>query len=139
MIVEEELEAPEPEATEPEATEPELQELPELKNVVLFHCLPAYIRQEKDDLYDEVMNQVKYGEKFIFPAVILENIDLSMKFWTTDPHSKIAKRSVVFPFKYKDGPHLKEFRWWQVVGKEEKELGYIFEAIPSTFQPEFSD
>jgi len=120
--------------------EPKIQEeLPELKNVILFHCLPARVKQTYDDLYGENIEKVEYGKKFIFPGIILANVDLMMRFWTSDPHSQIGKQSIVFPYRYKDGPKLKEFRWWRITQKIPKEVGFIFEGIPSSFQPDFSD
>jgi hypothetical protein len=118
--------------------QPEIPELPELKNVVLFHCLPIQPRSH-DSMYEEDMGPITYGEKFVFPGVLLANIDLKMQFWTTDPNSQINVQSIVYPFMYKDGPKLNEFRWWVVSTKIPKSVGYVFESVPSTFQPDFSD
>jgi hypothetical protein len=130
---------PMPEAAiEPEKRQPEIPELPELKNVVLFHCLPVQQRTH-DSMYGEEVGPITYGEKFIFPGVLLANIDLKMQFWTTDPNSQITTQSIIYPFRYKDGPPLNEFRWWLVTGKTNKSVGYVFDAVPSKYQPDFSD
>jgi len=130
---------PEPSpAYDPPSPQPEIPELPELKNVVLFHCLPIQPRSH-DSMYEEDTGPITYGEKFVFPGVMLANIDLKMQFWTTDPNSQIAVQSIVYPFRYKDGPKLNEFRWWVISAKTPKSVGYVFEGVPSTFQPDFSD
>jgi hypothetical protein len=113
--------------------------IPKLKYVVLFHCLPVRVRYTRDELYDEDIPTLEYGEKFIFPGVILDSNDFAIQFWTTDPNNQIKERAIVYPFRYRKGPALKEFRWWKIDSKTKKDPGYTFEGIVSDFQPDFSD
>jgi len=122
--------------------------LPLLKVKVLMHCLPVKIRENKDKFYGESWQTIKYGEKFIFPSVMISNNDLQMEFWTSDPKNQILEKSIVYPFSYEiynqeidsyDRVPFDEYRWWKVVKKEEKEGGYLFTTAPSQDHPDFSD
>jgi len=113
--------------------------IPKLKYIVLFHCLPVKVRYTHDDLYDEHIPTLEYGKKFIFPGVILDSTDFVIQFWTTDPNDQIKERAIVYPFRYKKGPPLKEFRWWKIASKTKKDPGYVFEGVISEYQPDFSD
>ena len=125
--------------TEAETEEKLAFTIPKLKYIVLFHCLPAKVRYTRDELYDEDIPTLEYGEKLIFPGVILDSNDFMIQFWTTDPHDQIKERAIIYPFRYKKGPSLKEFRWWKIKSKTKKDPGYIFEGVASDFQPDFSD
>ena len=140
-IIETEQEVAEQEVTEQEVTEPEKPETPKipLDFSVLFHCLPAVIRQHRDSLYGDQFARLSYGKKFIFQGVVLDSEDLVIRFWTTDPNHQITEKSIVFPYQYENGIPYDEYRWWQVQSLTPKTGGYIFEAIPSSTQPDFSD
>lgn len=121
---------------------------PILKVKVLMHCLPAKISSHKDLLYGDSWQRITYGNKFIFPAVMISNNDLQMQFWTSDPNNKVTEKSIVFPFSYEiynqntqeyDRIPFDEHRWWKVSIKEEKEGGYLVSTIPSEDHPDFSD
>lgn len=123
-------------------------ELPPIKYKVLMHCLPAEKKIYQDSLYGESWSKITYKEKFIFPAVIISNEDLFMSFWSTDPKQKITEGSIVYPFVYEvyneqtesyNKVPYNEHRWWKIVEKETKDVGWIYKAIPSDNQPDFSD
>jgi hypothetical protein len=104
--------------------------LPVIKNKVIIHCLPASTKEHFDDFYGEHYNKISYGDKFSFEAVIVENEDLAMTFWTTT--DKVTPASVVYP-------QVGEKRWWRVQTKIEKSGGYLIYAIISDIQPDFSN
>jgi hypothetical protein len=122
--------------------------MPLIKHKVLSYCLPAITKNYKDNLYGESWSKLKYGKKFIFPFVMIENQDLTIQFWTSDPNQQITENSIVYPFSYEiynsntnsyDRVPYDEYRWWEISKKEIKNGGWIFEAIPSKNQPDFSD
>ena len=91
------------------------------------YCLPAKLRTVRDSLYDEQFYTVDYGDPFSFEAVIVEEDDLGMKFWST---VDMERGSVVFPkTTYK--------RWWKVVSSEKRSGGSVYSCSPSDFQPHF--
>lgn len=123
-------------------------ELPKIKYKVLAHCLPAEIKNYKDEFYGESWQKTTYSKKFIFPLVIISNNDLVLEFWTSDPENKINKNSIIYPFSYEvynektssyDKVPYDEYRWWKVIEKKEKDKGYIISSIPSQDHPDFSD
>ena len=124
-------------------------DFPILKYKTMMHCLPAKIIEREDEFYGEKRQKIIYGKKFIFPSVLLENDDLQIQFWTSDPKDQIKEKSIVFPFAYEvfnnetssyDRVPYDEHRWWIINKKEKKEEGgWIFAAIPSITQPDFSD
>jgi hypothetical protein len=123
-------------------------EMPLIKHKVLSYCLPAVVKNYKDNFYGESWSKIKYGKKFIFPFVMIENQDLFIQFWTSDPNKQITEKSIIYPFSYEiynfnsstyDRVPYDEYRWWQISKKEFKDGGWLFEATPSKDQPDFSD
>lgn len=123
-------------------------QMPLIKHKVLSYCLPATIKNYKDKLYGESWSKIKYGKKFIFPFVMIENQDLFIQFWTSDPNQQIPENSIVYPFNYEiynsntnsyDRVPYDEYRWWEIDKKESKNGGWLFHAVPSNNQPDFSD
>ena len=123
-------------------------DLPYIKYKVLSYCLPAKIEHKTDDLYGDSWTRVKYGNKIVFPLIMIESTDFSIEFWTSDPNSQITEKSIIYPFAYEvhntstdsyDKVPYSEYRWWKVDHKEQKEGGWLFRAIPSDTQPDFSN
>ena len=123
-------------------------DLPFIKYKVLIHCLPAQNKNYSDSFYVENWSKITYKKKFIFPAIIISNEDLILEFWSTDPENKITEKSIIFPFAYEvyneeslsyDRVPYDQHRWWLISSKERKESGWLFSAIPSADQPDFSD
>ena len=124
-------------------------DFPILRYKTMMHCLPAKIINKEDEFYGDKRQKIIYGKKFVFPSVLLENDDLQIQFWTSDPNNQIGEKSIVFPFAYEvynnqtssyDRVPFDEHRWWIINKKEKKEEGgWIFFAIPSLNQPDFSD
>jgi len=114
---------------------------------VLCHCLPVKIEMKIDELYGETRKRFKYGEKFIFPCVIIEASDLYFEIWTNDPKNQVLEKSIIYPFVYEvynkttkkyDKVPYDDCRWWKVTSREPKENGWLIKAIPSDTQPDFS-
>ena len=105
-----------------------------LKNLVMMHCLPVVTKETKDELYNET-RKATYGEKITFECVIVKRDDLCLMFWT---NVDVAKNSIVYPSKYRDGVKFGEYRWWKINDYEEKAGGFLIQAIPSDYQPDFT-
>jgi len=123
-------------------------EMPLIRHKVLAYCLPAKTKKYSDNFYGEFYTKTKFGKKFIFPFVMIESRDLFIQFWTSDPNKQIEEKSIVYPFSYEiynsasetyDRVPYDEYRWWEISKKEFKDGGWLFEAIPSSNQPDFSD
>lgn len=123
-------------------------EMPLIRHKILAYCLPAKTKQYTDKFYGEFYTKTKFGKKFIFPFVMIENQDLFIQFWTSDPNKQIEEKSIVYPFAYEiynpntetyDKVPYDEYRWWEISKREFKDGGWLFEATPSSNQPDFSD
>lgn len=132
---------------EPPRQEPKEFDLPYIKYKVLCYCLPAITKVHTDRLYGESWQRVTYGDKFVFPCVVMTSTDISLEFWTSDPRTQIEDKSIIYPFSYEvhnassnsyDKVPYDEYRWWKVSRKEPKEGGWLFHCIPSQDQPDFS-
>lgn len=95
---------------------------------IFFHCLPAQIREKKDHLYGESYQTIQYGNPWSFEAVIIEENDLELVFWTDV--NEITLGSVVYP-------KMNSKRWWRVQNIEEKTQGWLISATLSDYQPSF--
>jgi hypothetical protein len=89
-------------------------------------CLPAL--ENVDEVYDEVRG-VRYGSKFIFRGQIVHENDFSIAFWTQT--EGIGRDSIIYPKNMAK-------RWWKVLDNEPKGPGYVYSAMPSDIQPDFS-
>jgi hypothetical protein len=90
-------------------------------------CLPVDIIESRDDLYGEVKQKVIYGEVCTIEIVVLEQTDLTFRFWTTH---KINKGSIIYP-------KNKDKRWWKVSEYTDAPKGFMYLALPSPFTPSF--
>lgn len=90
-------------------------------------CLPVDIIENKDDLYGEIKQKVIYGEVFTIEIVVLEQADLTFRFWTTH---KINKGSIIYP-------KNKDKRWWKVAEITDAPKGFMYLGLPSSFTPSF--
>lgn len=124
-------------------------DLPHIKHKVLSYCLPAKVERKTDKLYGESWMKVSYGKKIVFPSVMTDVTDFRIEFWTSDPNEQITEKSIIYPFVYEvynaetgsyDRVPYDEYRWWKVSEKEKiSEGGWLFRAVPSDTQPDFSD
>lgn len=136
-------------AIEEPPPEPKEFDLPHIKHKVLSYCLPAKVHNKTDKFYGESWMRITYGEKIIFPSVMVESTDLQIQFWSSDPNGKITEKSVIYPFAYEiynketdsyDRVPYDEYRWWKISEKNKvEEGGWLFTAVPSDVQPDFSD
>jgi len=123
-------------------------DLPFIKYKVLCHCLPAKTQARSDPLYGESWSRVSYGNKFVFPCIVMSSGDLIFEFWTSDPNEQIEEKSIVYPFSYEvhnsetnqyDRVPYDDYRGWRVSKREPREGGWLLSASPSDHQPDFSD
>jgi hypothetical protein len=95
-------------------------------------CLPCLeIIENTDPLYNETTSRIKYGDKFVFRARILELEDLHIKF-LTNLGDKIPAESVIFP-------KMRNRRWWRVQESQEVKGFNLCIGIISDYQPSFVD
>jgi len=131
FVTELEESKPEPIVEKPVVVLPDLQQEKEQEKKPIFHCLPAVIHRHRDVLYGETYSTVKYDTPFSFEAYVIEQSDLILQFWTSGlVADKINEGSVIYP-------KIMEKRWWKVTAKTEKSGGWLYQAIPSEFQPKF--
>lgn len=97
--------------------------------MITFLCLPAALNTFQDDLYDEKVVRVAFGNKYKFVGVIINDTDLMMQFWT---RVDIPEFSIVYP-------QLKTKRWWRITTRSPKSGGYIYDCVSSDLNPDFSD
>lgn len=93
-----------------------------------FYCAPVHQVTMSDDLYGTEYKMNRYGEKFIFDAVVIDENDLEIVYWCV---KKMTVGSVIMPKK-------RESRWWRVEEVEPKSGGFITKALPSDVNPDFS-
>jgi hypothetical protein len=94
----------------------------------ILNCLPATVSEKLDDLYGDKSVKVTYGAKFTFEAVILDESDMNLVFWT---HlDKINKFTILYP-------KNKEKRWWQVESTKKAPEGNFIKCFPSYSHPNF--
>lgn len=120
--------------------EPAPSQVPEsvLKNAMLFWCMPASIKEVIDDLYGDKYSEVRYGKKFTFEAILVEQTDMMIQFWTTV--RQVTKGSVVYPSRYIHiSKEYDDVRWWKVSSITEKSKGLLIQAIPTEINPDFGN
>jgi hypothetical protein len=122
-------EEPKPIPETPTVTHLESEEESKPENSVKIYCLPAYYETHKDELYDETSVVLKYGSKFLFDGVILEQNDFSITLWANIEN--IEKKSIIYPKTH-------DKRWWKIIRKEEKSIGHIYVGTPSDIHPDFT-
>lgn len=92
-------------------------------------CLPAQVREQVDKLYGQKFQRIKYGKKFMFEALVMEEDDLYMVLWTNT--RAVTEGSVIFP-------RNQDKRWWRINEIIDKDGGYAIMAVACEFTPEFS-
>lgn len=114
-----------------QSTKQEIEVLEEERNLdkIKIYCLPFTIKKNIDELYGEERLVTGYGKKFIFEAIIIENLDFKMLFWTNIEF--IEPGSIIYPMN-------KDKRWWKIHQKEQKNNGWIYISIPSDIHPDFT-
>lgn len=116
-ITPEPIPEPPPEPT-PKSTKLELIPDKIRRAIIKFHCVPA--RTED--------NSVVYAAKFIFEGIMLSRDDLFVRFWA---NTKLNENSIVYP-------QIVEKRWWKIKGIENSKTGYLYYAVISDLNPDFS-
>ncbi len=123
------------EKVEEKAKEEDFVEKPKSVNSKLLNypktvlcCLPTDVQEKKDMLYGEVTTKITYGKKFTFEAILIEETDMHLLFWT---HLDKIKRFAIFY------PKNQEKRWWQADAVKPAPEGFIVKCIPSMHHPNF--
>lgn len=98
---------------------------------VVVHCLPVVGRTEhKDDLYGQSYSKPRYGNKFAFEAVMLDEEELGVQLWTTA--TQVTVGSILYPMN-------RAKKWWRVTDRYEKTGGYVVTGVLSDFNPSFEE
>ena len=84
-------------------------------NITRIHCLPVKIEQKIDELYGETRLVSTWGNPFLFEAIILDQNDFMINFWT---NIEIESDSIIYPVN-------RDKRWWKVNNKQKKR-GRVF-------------
>ena len=96
-----------------------------------YHCAPAIGEKvHKDALYGSSYTTTRYGEKFIFDAVVVDVSDFQLQIWSV---RHVPKGSII----YRKDPEGGE-RWWRINEVEPKSSGYLAIANISELNPDFS-
>lgn len=98
---------------------------------VEYYCAPV-IGENKftDDLYGSTYKTNKYGNKFLFDAIVIDQSDLQLQFWCL---KDLTKNSIVYKKNQQGGE-----RWWRITDSEPKTGGFICLATVSDMNPDFS-
>lgn len=98
---------------------------------VQYFCAPVIGENKfEDDLYGSTYSTFKYGDKFLFDAIIVAQSDLQLQFWCV---KEIFNNSIV----YRKHQHGGE-RWWRITAVEQKTGGYMCLASVSDTNPDFT-
>ena len=99
-------------------------------DITEFFCLPAKAKRLVDELYDEDVLTVSYGDPFKFQATIPHYSDHKIVIWTTV--DKVTDRSVIF--------HRANRRWWRIelINPDPSGDGLLMACNPSDLKPDFS-
>lgn len=99
---------------------------------VFIYCLPAFLEEKIDEIYGEKTQTLKYNNPFSFEGVVLDESDLTFKFWTQSDSltNQILQGSIVYP-------RDRRKRWWRVQNVFEKTGGWVITAHPSDYHPHF--
>jgi len=94
----------------------------------ILHCLPSITKVFVDELYQDKTIKISYGEKFTLEAILIEESDMNLVFWT---HlENISKQSIVYP-------KNRDKRWWRVQEVKKAPEGYFLNCMPSETHPSF--
>jgi len=121
------IEIPEPEPEPPKEEDVVIVQRAEekpakYKNAVVFHCLPCV--------------EGKYDNPYDFEALIVDNQDMSFKFWTS---MVITNGSIVYPYKYSvQKVQYPGYRWWKVIDCVSYKGGFLVSSITSEECPDFT-
>ncbi len=98
---------------------------------VEYYCSPVIgYKKHTDAFYGSSYETPKYGETFVFDAIILDQSDLQLQIWCV---KNISINSIIYK-KVKSGGE----RWWRVGYVEEKTGGYLCMCFTSDVNPDFS-
>lgn len=115
---------------EVEKVDPKISRIIKEKGVE-YYCAPVIgEKTHVDEFYGTNHKTMKYGDQFIFNAVLIDQSDLELQFWSMN---KISTNSIVYR-KIREGGE----RWWRVKNTQEKTGGYLITSVISDLNPDFS-
>jgi len=92
-------------------------------------CLVAKLTEIKDTLYEDRVYKIKYIDKFVFEAIILEETDFNLVFWSHLDY--FTKQSIIYP-------RNSNRRWWKINDIRSAPEGWFISCVPSATHPSFS-
>lgn len=96
-----------------------------------FYCAPSIgVKEHVDDLYGDSYTTIKYGDAFLFDAVLIDESDFQLQFWCV---KNIKTKSIIYKKKRQGGE-----RWWRVSESENKTGGFLVSCVISDSNPDFT-
>jgi hypothetical protein len=92
----------------------------------LYHCLPAKVIEHYDELYDERIRKIVYGNQFSLELRKYSGGDIGTKLISSQ---KIEDKSILFS--------VREKRWWKVSNCVKQNSVFLISVVPSLEQPSF--
>lgn len=99
------------------------------RNKIQVWCLPASLEDKVDTLYGEKYQKIRYGNKFIFEAIMQSQTDFSIVVITST--AEVTENSIIYPKTY-------DKRWWRVASISKSGNLYTITASLTDYQPRFS-
>lgn len=93
----------------------------------LYHCLPAKVIEHYDELYDERIRKIVYGNQFSLELRKYSGGDIGTKLISSQ---KIEDKSILFS--------VREKRWWKVSNCIKQNSVFLISVVPSLEQPSFT-
>ena len=102
-----------------------------LERGVEYYCAPVIGNKEiVDELYGTSYSVPKYGTKFLFDAIVIDQSDLQLQIWCI---KDLVKGSVIYRKNQQGGE-----RWWRITETEKKSGGSLCLASISDVNPDFT-
>jgi hypothetical protein len=102
-----------------------------LERGVEYFCSPVIAYKEiVDELYGTSYKTPKYGTKFLFDAIIVDQSDLQLQIWCV---KDIKKDSIIYRKNQQGGE-----RWWRINQTEARSGGFLCLASISDINPDFT-
>lgn len=97
----------------------------------MYCCTVEETAQE--DFYGDITRRIIFGDKFRFESIIVDQQDLTIHFWTRNV--TLTLNSVICLIGRGES---RENRWWKITNIQNKSGGFLVEAIPSAYSPDFT-
>lgn len=104
-------------------------------DAVIIHCLPAVLDVIDDPTYGEKRNVMRYGEKTLFKALLVDIDPIQIFFFV---ESDIKSGSIIYPSKYSNGKSFEDLNWWKVKSCQPRKGGFLLVSEITDQQVDFS-